>query len=413
MEKKQPSQLTDAELVAEVGHLATSERRVTADLVAHLAEMEARRLYLRAGFRSLFAYCVEVLHLSEGGAYNRIEAARLAQRFPAVLDLLAQGLLNLGTLRLLGPHLTLENRDKLFSAAAGKSKRDVQRILATMFPLPDVAASIRKLPTPSSDVSASPEPSLSMPLGRPAARESGGTAMTARASGGSEQTSLPHGQDRPLVGGGDAVCVPEVAPVSSPVLRSGAVPSCHPIVLPLSADRYQFRFTASEATREKFRRAQDLLRHAVPNGDPGEIFDRGLTALLKELERKKFAASDRPRVGRDSKPAVRPDGETRTIPAAVKRAAWERDGGRCAYVGDTGQRCTATAFLEFHHVIPYARGGPPTVENIRLLCQAHNGYEAQLDYGRHELVPGRVRRSAGAQQQGGTAVKGPGPGMTG
>ena len=86
----------------EVAQLARSERRTTVALIAHLAELDARRLYLRAGYPSLFVYCTQVLRLSEGGAYNRIEAARLARRFPAALDLLAQGLLNLGTLRLLG-----------------------------------------------------------------------------------------------------------------------------------------------------------------------------------------------------------------------------------------------------------------------------------------------------------------------
>jgi hypothetical protein len=395
---KHPSQLTDAELVAEVGHLATSERQVTADLVAHLAELESRQLHLRAGCRSLFAYCVDVLRLSEGGAYNRIEAARLAQRFPAALDLLAQGLLNLGTLRLLGPHLTPQNQDKLFGAASRKSKREVQQMLAAMFPRPDVAASIRKLPTPSSDVSAAYEPAVPMPKGQLMTGGFDRPPTTGPKSGGREQTA----------------CVPGVAPESVPILRTESAAPRHPMLLPLSADRYQFRFMGSKATHDKFRRAQDLLRHAVPNGDPGEIFDRALAALLKELERKKCAASDRPRAGCDSEPTIRPDGETRTIPAVVKRAAWARDGGRCAYVGDAGQQCTATAFLEFHHVIPYARGGPSTLENIRLRCRAHNGYEAQLDYGRHELVPGRVGQFVGARQRGATAVKGrPGPGMTG
>jgi hypothetical protein len=47
---------------------------------------------------------------------------------------------------------------------------------------------------------------------------------------------------------------------------------------------------------------------------------------------------------------------SRYIPAAVKRAVWARDQGRCAFVGTTG-RCGETGFLEFHHRVPYAEGG--------------------------------------------------------
>jgi len=143
----------------------------------------------------------------------------------------------------------------------------------------------------------------------------------------------------------------------------------------LSADRYQIRFTASAETCEKLKLAQDMLRHAVPSGDPAEIFDRALTALLAELERRRFAAAERPRTGR---PAAE---GSRAIPATVKRAVVARDEGRCAFVADTGRRCGTRAFLEFHHVIPYARGGPATVGNIQLRCRAHNDYEAELDYG--------------------------------
>ena len=71
-----PSHLSDDNLMAEVKCLARGEQEATASLLAHLAELDARRLYLGAGFSSLFIYCCEVLHLSEPAAYNRIEAAR-------------------------------------------------------------------------------------------------------------------------------------------------------------------------------------------------------------------------------------------------------------------------------------------------------------------------------------------------
>jgi hypothetical protein len=109
-----PSHLSDAALVAEVRFLAGREWGVTAQLIAHLAEFDARRLYLPAGFPSLFAYCVEVLRLSESEAYNRIEAARAARKFPVILDRLAEGSLNMTTVRLLASHLTADNHPELW-----------------------------------------------------------------------------------------------------------------------------------------------------------------------------------------------------------------------------------------------------------------------------------------------------------
>src|SRR2546426_7003211 len=140
-----PSELSDDDLVAQVKSLAAGEREATASLIAHLAELDARRLYLGAGFSSPFTYCCEVLHLSEPAAYNRIEAARAARRFPAILQMLGEGSLSLASVRLLSSHLTAENHQELPAAAKGKSKRQVEELLVQYFPRPDVPPSVRKL----------------------------------------------------------------------------------------------------------------------------------------------------------------------------------------------------------------------------------------------------------------------------
>src|SRR5258708_26853617 len=101
--------LSDGELVAEVTRLAGCERHATAHLIAALAELDARRLYLGQGCSSLFTYCTQVLHLAEHAAYNRIEAARAARRFPLILALLEDGCVHLSTVRVLAPHLTKKN----------------------------------------------------------------------------------------------------------------------------------------------------------------------------------------------------------------------------------------------------------------------------------------------------------------
>src|SRR5829696_61069 len=93
--------LWDDQVIIEVQRLAAAERGATASLIRSLMELDARRLYLREGCSSLFTYCTQVLHLAEGSAYNRIEAARAARRYPALLAELADGSLTLTAIRLL------------------------------------------------------------------------------------------------------------------------------------------------------------------------------------------------------------------------------------------------------------------------------------------------------------------------
>ena len=157
---------------------------------------------------------------------------------------------------------------------------------------------------------------------------------------------------------------------------------------PLAPERYKVQFTVSRETHDKLRRAHDLLRHAIPNGDPAAIFDRALTLLLADLERTRLAATTNPRVGR-----ARPAG-SRHIPAAVKREVWKRDGGQCAFVGVSG-RCAERGFLEFHHVRPYADGGATVVENLELRCRLCR-HRHKRHYADWRIMPRRHRQHAKA-----------------
>ena len=328
-----PSRLTDRDLVAAVARLAESERDATAALIAHLAELYARRLHERAGFSSLFTYCMEVLHLSEHEAYDRMKAAKVARRYPAVPGLLASGRVNLTTIRLLAPHLSRTNHEELFAAASGKRKRQVQELLAQRFPKPDVPSSVRKLPARN----AAPVAPVAVPAAT-SASPSAGAALMAAASG-------------------------------------PPIPPPRELVRPLAPDRYQITFTATKAICEKLEVAQDLLRHAVPNGDSAHIFERALDALIEHLVKEKYATTSRPRTSPGQAKG------SRHIPAEVRRAVFIRDRGRCAFVGTGTRRCGERGFVEFHHLVPYAVGGPPTADNIELRCRAHNDYEAELFYG--------------------------------
>ena len=152
------------------------------------------------------------------------------------------------------------------------------------------------------------------------------------------------------------------------------------MVVPLSPERYRVQFTVGRETHENLRRAQELLRREIPDGDPGAIFDRALKLLLEDVARRKFAATSKPR------PVPAAAAGSRHIPAHVKRAVWLRDAGQCAFVARSGRRCRERAFLEFHHVDPYAIGGEATVVNLSLRCRAHNVHEADRVFGFTSVV---------------------------
>ena len=138
--------LSDDALLRGLSKLVQQSRRIEVELVAHIGEVEARRLFAREATSSMYSYCVEVLHLSEHEAYLRIEAARASRKHPVLLEMLADGRLHLSGISILRRHLTEANRESILKRAAHKSKRQIQEIVAELSPKADVPATIRKLP---------------------------------------------------------------------------------------------------------------------------------------------------------------------------------------------------------------------------------------------------------------------------
>jgi hypothetical protein len=328
--------------------------------------MDRRRLHLALGFRSLVAYAIAELRMSEDAAYNRVQAARAGRRYPEILALIESGLLSVTTTRMLSKRLTPENARHLVQAATGKTREQVEELLAREFPQHDVRPSVRKVPSWTGSASGE------VPVSRSEPAPSSGATATVFA--GPTPASAP---------AEDTSAAPAPTPATAPPKR--------PEVTPLSPERYKVTFTASGQLRDKLRRVQDLMRHSIPDGDIATIFDRALTSLLEDLGRKKYAATGHPRT------CVLPARtDTRDIPAEVQRAVWERDGGCCAFIGRNGRRCGSRAWLEYHHVIPYELGGQATVENIQLRCRAHNQYEAWVYFARtrEASVPARAPERA-------------------
>ena len=313
--------LSSADLARALLRHAAHDREQLAVLLAHIAEFDARHLYLPAGYPSMFAYCVENLRLPEEAAYNRISVARTARAFPILFQAIAQGSLHLTSVRMLGPHLRDENVGELVKAATHLKKVELEAMLAARFPLPE-----------------------------PLRLDEGISAL-----GAVQEVGL----------------VPERVQLETPAMTpTSAQPT--PTIKPIAAQRFSLQVTLDGDTHAKLRKAQDLLSHVTR--DIGEVIHRALGALIEELEKKRFAKTDRPRPPRQS---ARP----RYIPAHVKRAVYMRDAGRCAFVANDGRRCKETQNLEFDHIVPVALGGEATVDNLRLLCGPHNQHMAELAFG--------------------------------
>lgn len=433
--------LSDTQLLDALRSAVQAERQSTAALVAHIAEVDARRLYLERAKPSMFSYCVDVLKLSEQAAYLRIYAARLTRRFPEALDGLATGRLHLTALKLVGPHLTEENSEAVLERVSGKSRRATEQELARLFPREDAPSQLRKLPARRGH-------DCAVRKVQPGAELSGAELSRPELSSHAPSTIEP-------------VSFSVVTPrerTRSESSRSESLPAFEPHrrsdvsrCTALSESRYRLQVTLPEQTRVKLDAARDLLRQQVPDGDLASVLDHALDALIEARMKRKFAKTSRPRreasasnpsrskpnatqapttepsdsarsaaesrsafgpsispatssasrcgdsksrsgssiprTGDSKQPSAehtsdpRPRPRSRHIPNAVKRAVVERDGMRCSFVDEEGCRCTATSQLEFHHHDPFAKGGAHSVSNVSLLCRAHNGHAACRDYG--------------------------------
>src|SRR5437867_12339405 len=145
MQRYSLAHLSDPDLLRGLAALVAQDRVTTAALLAHIAEVDARRLYLPAAHPSMYAYCIQELHLSEASAYKRIQAARAARKFPPIFEALAEGWLHLIAVVLLAPYQRPENVESLLAGAALKTKAEIEELLARRFPRAEAMGLIQAL----------------------------------------------------------------------------------------------------------------------------------------------------------------------------------------------------------------------------------------------------------------------------
>ncbi|MBI5169500.1 MAG: HNH endonuclease [Candidatus Eisenbacteria bacterium] len=376
------NEVLDREYAARVGN----DRASTAELLMYLGEMEARKRYIPAGYPSMFRFCVEHGRMSEDVAYKRIRTARMARRFPEIYDRIADGRLTISALVLLAPEMTEHTAARLLSDAEYKTNEQVKRLLAAVAPKPDVPTKEREVPSPSASVAASIE-------SRDVSTSSAELAVRPVAPSQSNESSESMG---PLwsttadadgahyrSGASEAPEAPETPQAPHATVPRGAPQAKRTQHTPLSPTSMHVSATLSMQVYEQLQEARELLSHRLASRELSEVLESLLAIALPVLRKQKFAEASRPRAPRskdrpinENDSAASPS-QARQIPAHVKREVWERDGGRCTFVGTDGHRCTCRERIEFDHRVPVAKGGASTVENVRLLCRAHNQYEAE------------------------------------
>jgi hypothetical protein len=413
------SDLADGELLANTRRLVGESNQILAALLAHLAEVETRGIHRSKACSSLYMYCIYELRFSEDAASRRVCAARLVKRFPALLQAIANGQLHLTGLLMLGPYFTPQNQLELLARAQFRTKKELTKLVRILDPLPDVPAQIVPLgpaPAPAMTSNASPNWQSFAHSLCPKARElapgdrPGDWANETLADDEHASEPLDAGLSPDFQSLGDAPArdaCPHIESLTDAPAREEA-----PTAL-TAPQRFQVQFTASEEHVELVERARALLSLDARNGgELAEIHLRAMRTLVAELEKHKYGApqrrpsSETPQRRQPAEQAKPTDGQrkphiaeaspesepsptaeaprqrVRHIPAAERRAVFERDGARCNYVDAQGQRCRETRFLELHHLTPFARGGGHVAANLAIFCRAHNTLAAEEDFSR-------------------------------
>jgi hypothetical protein len=390
----QLTHLSDRELVEGLDVAVHNQRQSLAAIIAHLGEVEERRIHLRSAHASMFCYCVSQLGMSEDEACRRIELARLARRFPMLYTELDSGQISLSVALLLKPILSSDNHRQLLTAARGASMRVARELIAAYSPRPDVASSIRKLPERQPT---KPAGEHQLPVSLPFSHDN---------------VEPPHAASPLAVHAQPPASSPAklAAPTQQPAPQRVS-PRQH--LEPLAPQRYRIQFTADSALKAKLEQARDLLRHAHPGGDFAPVVSRALDLLIEDVLRRRFGAkANRQKAperasktetsasssegapatpARARQPLGNPS-RSRYISRAARRALLQRDGLACSWVNEDGSRCGSQAWLEIDHERPLGKGGDSDESNLRLLCAVHNQHAAEQAYGRQHIDSAIERR---------------------
>jgi hypothetical protein len=292
-----------------------------------------------------------VLHLREGSAGRRIGAMRVLRRFPRLAEALGDGRLCLTTLALLGQVLTDENAEEVVARAAFRTRAEVDHLVASLAPRSAPREGIRQLPAPA----AAKGPAVA----------GGVRGLMAGSSG------TPGGAGRVEARGAvQGTGTEEASPAIRPARQE---------MRAVSQERWSLRVTVDRALKDDLETLSMLLSHKVPKGNLAGVLHEAIRCGIEKHGKRKGAV----RPARKVTPRATKD--PAAIPAELRRQVWERDQGRCAWVGPDEKRCNSRWQVEVDHLDPAARGGRARLDRLRLACRLHNFLYAEEVYGREHM----------------------------
>ena len=432
--------LPDKRILGDLKRLGCRERELQATILLYLSEIDRRKLYLPLGYGSLFDLCTSSLGYTRATAARRIASARAAARFPLALDLLLEGEINITTLSIASRILGEDNHSEVLSAIKGKSTREVDMLVSSRSPVPMPRETVK----PVCVMRRAPEPAVheetvrrdgSDPAAKYGSQRDRGEGEAAETRDRPDSTLSAGTRNRPDSTLSDGTGLGRVVlerrlRISFTVdpgfmeklerirsLLSGSHPSGMSFEELFDSLIEEYLDRHAPERRNARRRSRALSKGSVragsedrdkgrPGGRSGTSEVRG--GLERPGKRSMSGAVPGPAPGQLKRPAPGASpcsvsgkapaacGSTgisspgsRHIPASVRDRVYERDGGRCAYIGQDGRRCGSTWDLEIDHIVPKALGGDDSPPNLRLLCRRHNMLEARRRLG-PELMAGRI-----------------------
>lgn len=229
------ARLSDEELWDAMPALARRERRDVVTFLIYLMELKRREILLARAYPGVYSFLVS-LGFSEFEARARSIAVGAAAKYRSVLGLLQAGRLTLSALAVIGPYLKPENYRSLLRKACRRSKRDLEKLVASLAPQAprrDVARVVSApAPAPPSEPSPEAPPAVAFPA----------------------DSLFP----------GEPLSCFEKRPAGEVRLRQS--------------------FDCSEELQDKIRRAKEILSNKYPSGRLEFILDDALEALLERID---------------------------------------------------------------------------------------------------------------------------------
>ncbi len=357
--------LSKDDLVLEVQRLVKLEKAHAAQVIAHLAEIRRRKLYVDLGYPNLYAYCRKGLELDEREIPVRVQVAGVCLRFPRVLELLASNRMSMSVVALVAPVLTPENAAEVLAACQGLTCRAVKEYLVALKPKPVVTSGIRRAP---------------------------GNAPA--------QSNDPSGPDVDPLFDSPLDSQPEGShPDPDSSERSKAEP--HPgkrkrrgRVEPAKPDVFNARFPMTAQLKAKLARLAEIQNVWNFEANLAELVEQAVDIALEKKDPRQRLERRRKRRAKQETDSARAndvdaaesapnvsDGSDRYVPAGLRDEVIHRAQYRCEFVSDHGKRCEERTRLEIDHIEPFARGGATTADNLRCLCRVHNLRYAERSYG--------------------------------